>query len=161
MLSISEKGWTSLIHGFEWLQHFHRHIEARIKGVYRLLIIDGHDSHNTIKFRDFCKNHKIITLCMPPYSSHLLQPLNVGCFTPLKRAYSREIKDLVRYRINHITKEEFLPTFRAAFDKVITTDNIYGAFKSAGLIPFNPDAIILKLNIRLRTLSPLPAVDLS
>jgi hypothetical protein len=94
---------------------------------------------------------------MPPYSSYLLQPLDVGCFAPLKRAYSGEIEDLVRCRINHITKEEFLPAFRAAFDKAITTDNIRGAFKGAGLIPFNPDAVISKLDIRLRTLSPLPA----
>jgi hypothetical protein len=158
ILSMSEKGWTSLVHGFEWLQHFHRHTEARTKGAYRLLIMDGHDSHNTIEFRNFCKNHKIITLCMPPHSSHLLQPLDVGCFAPLKRAYSREIEDFIRCRINHITKEEFLPAFRAAFDKAITTDNICGAFRGAGLIPFDPDAVVSKLDIRLRTPSPLPAV---
>ena len=28
---------------------------------------------------------------MPAYSLYLLQPLNVGCFSPLKRAYSDEI----------------------------------------------------------------------
>jgi hypothetical protein len=53
---------------------------------------------------------------MPPYSSYLLQPLDVGCFSPLKRAYSREIEALIRYYINYIMKLKFLPTFKAAFE---------------------------------------------
>src|ERR1700753_1773578 len=71
VLSVSDKGWTSLEHGLEWLQHFNQHTEARTKGAYRLLIMDGHDSHNTIEFENFCKDHRIITLCIPPHSSHL------------------------------------------------------------------------------------------
>ncbi|EMD60751.1 hypothetical protein COCSADRAFT_163186 [Bipolaris sorokiniana ND90Pr] len=43
-------------------------------------------------------------------------PLDVGCFSPLKRAYSREVESLIRYHINHITKLEFLPAFKVAFD---------------------------------------------
>jgi hypothetical protein len=119
--------------------------------------MDGHDSHNTTEFLDFCRDHKIITLCMPSHSSHLLQPLDVGCFASLKQAYSREIEEFVRCRINHITKEDFLPAFKAAFDKVITIQNIQGAFRGAGFVPFNPDIIVSKLDIRLRTPSPLPA----
>jgi hypothetical protein len=52
---------------------------------------------------------------MPPYLSYLLQPLDVGCFSPLKRAYSREIEALICHYINYITKLEFLLAFKAAF----------------------------------------------
>jgi hypothetical protein len=48
---------------------------------------------------------------MPPHSSHLLQPLDVGCFLLLKRTYSRKIEALICHHINHITKLEFLPAF--------------------------------------------------
>jgi hypothetical protein len=65
---------------------------------------------------------------MPPHSSHLLQPLDVGCFSPLKRAYSREIEALIRHHINHITKLEFLPAFKAAFNRSFTAANICSAF---------------------------------
>jgi hypothetical protein len=65
---------------------------------------------------------------MLPHSSHLLQPLDVGCFSPLKRAYSREIEALICYRINHITKLEFLPAFKAAFMQLFTSANICSAF---------------------------------
>jgi hypothetical protein len=40
---------------------------------------------------------------MSPHSSHLLQPLDVGCFTPLKVGYGRQAENLMRSRINHIT----------------------------------------------------------
>ena len=46
---------------------------------------------------------------MPLYLSHILQPLDVGCFSPLKWAYGRQVKKLIRNRFNHITKMEFLP----------------------------------------------------
>jgi hypothetical protein len=64
----------------------------------------------------------------------------------------------MRNSINHITKLEFLPAFRAAFDASITSDNIRGSFRGAGLIPFNPEAVVSKLDVRLRTPTP-PAED--
>ena len=48
---------------------------------------------------------------MPSYSSHLLQPLDVGCFTPLKRAYGRLVSDLTRASYNHIDKLDFLTEY--------------------------------------------------
>jgi hypothetical protein len=50
------------------------------------------------------------------YLFYLLQPLNVGCFSPLKRAYSRKVESLICYYINYIIKLEFLPAFKAAYD---------------------------------------------
>ena len=99
----------------DWIRHFDFHTASRTKGKYRLLILDGHDSHHSEEFETYCQEHNIITLCMPPHSSHLLQPLDVGCFAPLKEAYLREVVELTRYYINHITKLEFLPAFKAAF----------------------------------------------
>jgi len=157
VLSVSEKGWTSLEHGLEWLKHFDNCTESQTIGAYRLLVMDGHDSHNTMEFREYCKEHKIITLCMPPHSSHLLQPLDVGCFGPLKRAYSKEIEDSVRCRINHMTKEDFLPAFKTAFAKAINQENIRGGFRGAGLLSLDAEAVISKLDLRIRTPSvPLP-----
>ena len=98
---------------------------------------------------------------MPPHSSHLLQPLDVGCFSPLKRAYSREVEALIRHHINHITKLEFLPAFKVAFDRAFTTANICSAFRGAGLQPLQPDAVLSKLDVQLRTLTPAALQRLS
>jgi len=94
---------------------------------------------------------------MPAHLSHLLQPLDVGCFSLLKRAYGDQINSLVRNYINHITKLEFLPAFRAAYQQSITEKNICSSFRAAGLVPYNPEAVLSKLDVKLRTPSP-PAV---
>jgi hypothetical protein len=110
-----------------------------------------------LEFQQYCKENKIITLCMPPHSSHILQTLNVGCFAPLKVGYGRQAENLMRSQINHITILEFLPCFKAAFNALITTNNSLGGFRGAGLAPFDPEAVISKFDVRLRTPS-LPPV---
>ena len=88
-----------------------------------------------------------MTLFMPPHSSHLLQPLDVGLFGPLKQAYSREIEGLVASHIFHITKLEWLSAFRSALNRVFTVQNILGGFRGAGLMPWNPEIVISKLDL--------------
>ncbi|KAK1916404.1 MFS-type transporter clz9 [Pyrenophora teres f. teres] len=150
-IAVSDNGWTNNELGVEWLKHFNAHTQARAVGARRLLVLDGHESHQSLEFQELCKENNIYTLCMPPHSSHLLQPLDVGCFSPLKRAYSREVESLIRHHINHITKLEFLPAFKAAFDQAFTPANIQSAFRGAGLVPLQPDAVLSKLDVQLRT----------
>ncbi|KAG9185080.1 hypothetical protein G6011_03027 [Alternaria panax] len=150
----SDNGWTNNELGVEWLKHFIGHTEGKVVGARRLLILDGHESHQSLEFQELCKENNIYTLCMPPHSSHLLQPLDVGCFSPLKRAYSREVEALIRHYINHITKLEFLPAFKAAFDRSFTSANICSAFRGAGLVPLQPDVVLSKLDVQLRTPTP-------
>ena len=119
-----------------------------------MLIIDGHESHISLEFQDYCKENKIIALCMPSHSSHLLQPLNVACFAPLKRSYGDGISALARNHIHHISKETFLLAFKAAYEQTFTKENARAGFRGAGLVPFNLDAVLSKLDVRLRTLTP-------
>jgi beta-lactamase regulating signal transducer with metallopeptidase domain len=91
---------------------------------------------------------------MPPYLSYLLQLLNVSCFLLLKRAYSRKVKSLIRYYINYITKLKFLPAFKAAYNQSFTSANICSAFQGAGLVPLQPDTVLSKLDVQLRTPTP-------
>ncbi|KAF7566706.1 hypothetical protein PtrM4_150260 [Pyrenophora tritici-repentis] len=157
-IAVSDNGWTNNELGVEWLKHFNAHTQARSVGARRLLIIDGHKSHQSLEFQELCKENNIHTLCMPPHSSHLLQPLDVGCFSPLKRAYSREVESLMRNHINHITKLEFLPAFKAAFDQAFTPANICSAFRGAGLVPLQPEAVLSKVDVQLRTPTPPAAL---
>jgi hypothetical protein len=96
---------------------------------------------------------------MPPYLSYLLQLLDVGCFSPLKQAYGDEISSLARYGTKKIKKEAFLPAFKAAFKKAMTKDNICAGFRGAGLVPHDLEAVILKLDVVLCTLTLLKPED--
>jgi hypothetical protein len=92
---------------------------------------------------------------MPLHLSHLLQLLNVACFSLLKRLYGDEVSALARSCIYYINKETFLLAFKAAFSKAFTAENVYAGFRGARLVPYNLEVVLLKLNVRLRTLTPL------
>jgi hypothetical protein len=98
---------------------------------------------------------------LPPHSSHLTQPLDVGCFSVLKRAYGRQIETFIKAHINHITKVEFFIAFKAAYFESITSQNAKAGFRGAGLVPFDPQIVISKLDVKLRTPTPTgpPSTD--
>jgi hypothetical protein len=156
VITLSENGWTTNAIGLEWIQHFEKYTRGRTKGTYRLLVLDGHESHLSVEFQQYCQEKNIITLCMPPHSSHILQPLDVGCFAPLKASYGKQIENLVRVRINHITKLEFLPAFKDAFKVAFTEQNIKSGFRATGLVPYDPDNVLSRLDLRLKTPTPPP-----
>ena len=153
-IATTDNGWTTNAVGLDWIKHFDYHTAPRTKGKYRLLILVGHESHHSTEFELYCKQNNIITLCMPAHSSHKLQPLDVGCFGPLKQAYGRLIEELMRAHINHVSKLEFLCAFREAFFASMTEKNIQGGFAGAGLVPYDPERVISKLDVKLRTPTP-------
>jgi hypothetical protein len=86
---------------------------------------------------------------MPAHSSHLLQPLDVGCFAGLKRAYRRLVDQKMQMGINHINKLDFLATYPTARTNAFQTNTIQNSFKAAGLVPLDAEAMLSKLNISL------------
>jgi hypothetical protein len=160
VIAVTPNGWTTNEQGLEWIQHFDRHTRDRTKGGYRLLILDGHESHHSTDFELFCKDNKIITLCMPAHSSHRLQPLDVGCFRALKRSYGTEIEKLMRASVTHISKEDFFPAFYEAFRTAMTVSNIQGGFRGSGLVPYDPEYVISQLDIVISTSRPSTAGEL-
>jgi hypothetical protein len=94
---------------------------------------------------------------MPAHSSHLLQPLDVGCFAPLKRAYGRLVENKMRLGFNHIDKLDFLEVYPSARTEAFKPENIQNSFAAAGLVPLQPERVLSQLNICLRTPTPPPS----
>jgi len=61
----------------------------------------------------------------------------------------------MRINIIYISKLEFLYAFRETFFASITKKNIQGGFTGAGFMPYDPERVISKLDIRIRTPTPL------
>ena len=157
-IEVSDNGWTTDIIGLRWLEKcFIPAVQGRQRGGYILLILDGHGSHLTPAFDLTCKNNHIIPICMPPHLSHLLQPLDVGCFGPLKKVYGSMIESKARCGSNHIDKLDFLKAYPEAHKKVFTTENIQSRFRATGLLPFLPAAVLDKLQLKLSTPTPPPS----
>ena len=129
----------------EWLTKIFEP-QTMASGRPRVLIVDGHDSHITIEFIRFCVKSSIRLYCLPPHTTHLLQPLDVGLFGPLQHAYSKAMDDAMRTGVSGIFKGNFLPIYISARKAAYTVDNILNAWRGAGIIPFNSRAILSKIN---------------
>jgi DDE superfamily endonuclease. len=150
-LSTSENGWTTDDIGFDWLQEvFEPYTKSRTAGRYRLLILDGHHSHAIPQFDRFCKDRSIILLYMPPYSSHLLQPLDVSCFGPLKQFYGQKTQEMMHNGVDTIDKMDFLSIYSSIHQRAFSAANISSGFTVTGLVPLNPEKVISKLKIKLK-----------
>ncbi|KAK1918708.1 hypothetical protein P3342_001757 [Pyrenophora teres f. teres] len=97
-IAYSTSGWINNELGLAWLEQvFNRFTIDKARRRWRLLILDGHGSHVTSDFINFCDAHKILLAVFPPHSTHSLQPLDVVMFALLASAYSKKLQaDLQR-----------------------------------------------------------------
>jgi DDE superfamily endonuclease len=155
MASVSPKGWTSNYLGLRWLiRNFEPNTREKAAGRQRILILDGHGSHLTPPFVEFCDQHKISILCMPAHTSHRLQPLDVSVFASLKHWYRRETDS--RMRVSHVAvpKAAFIQIYEKARPKALTVHNVQSGFRKTGLIPYAPGMVIRQLPICRQTPEP-------
>jgi hypothetical protein len=94
---------------------------------------------------------------MPAHSPQLLQPLDVGCFNIIKKAYGQLVQQKLRLGVNHIDKHGFLNNYPAVRIVAYKITNIESAFAGAGLVPLDAHRVLDKLDIKLRTHTPGPA----
>jgi hypothetical protein len=90
-------GWTNNKSSLAWFkQVFNCGTKAKARSSYWLLILDGHGSHLTMDFIEYCDQNKILLAIYPPHSTHMLQPLDIVMFKPLATAYSTRSQPLYR-----------------------------------------------------------------
>uniref|UniRef100_A0A1X7UEV0 HTH CENPB-type domain-containing protein n=1 Tax=Amphimedon queenslandica TaxID=400682 RepID=A0A1X7UEV0_AMPQE len=136
----SENGWITqeLFNG--WLEkHFVRHIPPERPVC---LLLDGHGSHIDLDTSKFCKENGILLYCLPPHSSHITQPLDVGFFSPLKQAWKKEV---TRFNSDNpgspVGKSTFSKVFRKAYLSAIKPETIINGCRHSGIYPPNQLAI--------------------
>jgi 4-hydroxybenzoate polyprenyltransferase len=121
----------------------------------RLLIVDGHGSHETDDFMYDCYANNIYLLFLPPHTSHVLQPLDLSIFSPIKTFYRSEISALAfGTDITPIGKITFLQSYNKARTAALTKRNITAGWKATGLWPEN---VAKPLMSRLVAQSPEPS----
>lgn len=74
---------------------------------------------------------------LPPHTTHLTQPLDVGLFSPLQHYYSKAVDSFMRAGGLALGREDFEILLDQARDAAYTAENIKSAWRKAGLIPFN------------------------
>jgi hypothetical protein len=148
-ISSSPSGWTNNDIGLEWLkQVLDRYTKAKARWSYRLLILDGHGSHLTMDFIDYCDQNKILLAIFPPHLTHTLQALDVVLFKPLSTAYSAALSRHLHSSqgLLRITKGDFFPLFWKAWVSSFKKETILRSFQATGIWPINSDVILQRFS---------------
>lgn len=141
----SPSGWTNNDIGLAWLEQvFDRYTKPKARLKYRLLIVDGHGSHLTQDFIEYCHQKRIILAVLPPHSTQTLQPLDVVCFKPLASNYSCELDNHLQASqgLSPLSKGDFFALFWPACVATFSEDLILKAFTATGVSPVQPNVIL-------------------
>ena len=151
-ISHSAKGWTDQELGEMWIMKDFEPATAvwNITGGYRLLILDGHNSHCTYRFCKFVANHNIIVICLPSHMTHTLQPCDIACFGPLASAWKSEVNSASADYVE-ITKRNLLVFYAKAREHALKRSTIISAFAKTGIWPFNRLQAVKEYNDRACT----------
>ncbi|KJZ68915.1 hypothetical protein HIM_11701 [Hirsutella minnesotensis 3608] len=159
-IAMSPSGYNNDEICLEWIYHFHEHTKNGTKGSKRLLLLDGFGSHHTYPFIQYCERHRIVPFSLPPHLTHLLQPLDVVVFQPLKHYHAKAVDLVVRDGCTDITKLEFLDFIQDVRKQAFRQSTIISAFRKTGIVPFNQELVLAVMKAR-KARTPTPELDLA
>ena len=121
--------------------------------------VDGHSSHYSPAFIKLAAEEGIIIFVLPPNTTHITQPLDKGCFSPLKVAWRQACHDYrTRFPGRVVTRLDFNQVFSEAWYLAMTPHNIVASFKTHALkLPnteekeftsFHPESIIARSGLK-------------
>ncbi|OAQ63892.1 transposase [Purpureocillium lilacinum] len=135
-ITATKNGWTSDQTAVEWLEKvFIPKTQPSDPSEGRLLVLDGYGSHETVEFMYLCYQHKINLPFLPPHTSHVLQPLDLSVFSPLKHYYRKQVGFLSLLTDSSPVGKQNLSCYQSAREQALTTSNIKGGWKATGLWP--------------------------
>ncbi len=107
-----------------------------------LLLLDGHSTHYHPGIITKAAREQVIVVCLPPNTTHLLQPLDKGAFGPLKVYWNQACKEFMRANPGEvITEYAFMKVFSKAWYRAMTILNAMSAFSTTGSYPFCPTKV--------------------
>ncbi len=107
-----------------------------------VMVYDGHGSHITYDTMEIANKNQIIVVCLPPHTSHAMQPLDVAVFRSVKAKW-KDILDGFYKRNNYkktVDKESF-GSLVAELWPNLQASHIINGFKDSGLLPIDPDVL--------------------
>ena len=143
LYSTTESGWMETSVFETWITDIFvkhtNHLERPL-----LLIYDGHNSHLTYNTVKTCMDNNIRLICLPPHTSHALQPLDVGVFGPLKKAWRHAVRRFyAESRQTAITNQTFPTVLNQTWSKIKPEWAVEG-FSGAGIFPVDKSKALAK-----------------
>lgn len=141
MYGLSSKGWTDQELFKVWFEfHFLRYAPP-IRPI--LLLMDGHSSHYCPDTIFLAAKEKVILFTLPPNTSHLTQPLDKGCFGPLKCEWRKACHDFMAKNPSKVvSRYSFCSVFSIAWLQAMSMKNIIAGFRVTGIFPVDCSKLI-------------------
>ena len=108
-----------------------------------IVFVDGHSSHLSLPLSKFCAEKNIVLISLYPNATHILQPLDVAVFRPLKNEWKKIIDNhRLECDFQGIKKDKFAVLLQKALDNMKNKDTVIkNGFKTCGITPFTPNNI--------------------
>jgi len=105
----------------------------------KLLVGDNLSSHISMEVIRLCKENDVEFVCLPPNSTHLIQPLDVGFFGPMKRAWRKQLKSYAEKdpAAKFLDKPLFPGMLKELLECLHPDRHLPTAFERCGLFPIN------------------------
>lgn len=108
-----------------------------------ILVLDGHCSHVTsIALLELAEAEEVTLLCLPPHTTHALQPLDKSFFGPLKAYFKTASNTWVEQHVGRrLTRYQVGPLVCEAWEKSASVGNGTSGFKSTGIFPLDKNVL--------------------
>jgi len=135
MYGVTTSGWMEDYLFESWMDKFITFVKDLEKPV--LLLCDGHNSHLTYSTVKKAQDNQIILFCLPPNTSHALQPLDVGFFAPLKSVWKKVLKEWLRESRHKNVDKSIFPSLLKKLVDQIDGELLKSGFNGSGLFPID------------------------
>lgn len=145
----TKSGWIDSATFEDW---FLRHLLPILKkkSGRKVIIGDNLASHINFNVLEECGKNNIAFICLPPNATHILQPLDVAYFRPLKVKWRQVLmtwkESQVGRKLTTTPKEIFPGLLKKALDNLPDTrENLIAGFKKTGIVPLNKNDALERL----------------
>lgn len=141
----SDSGWFDATIFEDWFFNTCLPYFRRLKG-RKLMIGDNLSSHVSIRVVQACEDNNIKFLLLPPNCTHLLQPLDVTFFRPMKIMWRKQLGNWKNKNRGVLPKTEFPALLNTALLSMENrVENMKKGFEATGIYPFNKERVLKNL----------------
>jgi len=134
---VFESEWMEADNFLSWFRKLFLPAVAHLtKSSSVYLLFDGHHSHISLELIRVARENNVKLFCLPPNCTHIVQPLDVGVFGPMKKVWARILKQWkLESRAQNVSKEVFPSLLRQLWDESLKPEHCKSAFRACGIFP--------------------------
>jgi hypothetical protein len=107
-----------------------------------IVLLDPNTAFVTPELITLAHDNEIILLCLPPFSAHIIQPLNRTVSPALKKGFTYTSSLFKRIFVKGVNFNNFARCFKVAWNSSIDAATIKTGFAEAGIHPINRQVIL-------------------